>query len=183
MQGRVHDPGIAEAQHQIDVVHVGRGLTRHKRGMAVERDAGERDRRFVLRRGDDRIDVPGKRGPDRAADEGDGGAAALGAGGAEGERCRLRLRAVEHVQPVVRPIGIGDALDLAKRNVDAAGVSVPRDHGRVAHQDRIASVADATLACGLQADLRTDAGRITCRDRNDRFVAHVTSDRCSLPWQ
>ena len=67
MQRAVHDFVIAEAEHQIDVVRRKPRLARDEGGVAVERDAGERDRGLVLRGGDDRIDLALTRSVDRAA--------------------------------------------------------------------------------------------------------------------
>ena len=83
MQGAMRDPRVAEAQHHVDAALVGAGLPRDERRMAVELDAGLRDRGLVLRRGHHRIDVARHRGLDGGGAERDRGAAADGADDAE----------------------------------------------------------------------------------------------------
>ena len=75
VQGAVGDPRVAEAQHHVDAVLVGAGLPRDERRMAVERDAGLRDRGLVLRRRHHGIDLARDRGLDGGGAERDRGAA------------------------------------------------------------------------------------------------------------
>ena len=102
VQGAMGDPGVAEAQHHVDAALVGAGLPRHERRMAVEFDAGLRDRGLVLRRRHHRIDLARHRGLHGGGAERDRGAAADRADDAEAERRRFRLRAGQHVHCVER---------------------------------------------------------------------------------
>ena len=92
---------VIEAQHQIDVVLVGAGLARDEGRIAVERDAGERDRGLVLRGRNNGVDLACERGFDRCAGKGERGAPARRAGNAEVEGGRVRLRAGEHIEALV----------------------------------------------------------------------------------
>ena len=76
VQGAMRDPRVAEAQHHVDAALVGAGLPRDERRMAVELDAGLRDRGLVLRRGHHGIDLARHRGLDGGGAERDRGAAA-----------------------------------------------------------------------------------------------------------
>src|SRR5262249_31071627 len=114
VQRGVDDFHVAEAQHQVDVALVGAGRARDERRVAVELDAGERDRRLVLRRGDDRVHLARAREFDRPAGEGERGAAARGVAGTEVERGEVRLGAAEDVDAAVGPVGIGDVRDYAQ---------------------------------------------------------------------
>jgi len=173
VQRRVHDLHVGEAQHQVNVVLVGAGRARDEGGIAVERDAGERDRCLVLRRCHDRVHLARERELDRGAGEGERGAPARGAAGAEVERGEVRLRAAEHVDAVVGPVGIGGARDYAQLGRGGAGRGMAFKHAGVADHDRLAGVAHGGVERSLKTDLRSDARRITRGNGNSRFVAHA----------
>src|SRR5262249_238895 len=173
VQRRVHDLHVVEAQHQVNVVLVGAGGARDEGGIAVERDAGERDRRLVLRRCHDRVHLARERELDRRAGEGERGAAVRGAAGTEVERGEIRLGAAEHVDSVAGPVGIGGARDHAQVGRDAARRSMAFEHAGIADHDRIAGVAHGGIERSLEADLRSDARRIARGNGNSRFVAHA----------
>src|SRR5262249_15285614 len=173
VQRGVDDFHVAEAQHQVDVALVGAGRARDERRVAVELDAGKRDRRLVLRRGDDRVHLARAREFDRPAGEGERGAAARGAAGTEVERGEVRLRAAEHVDAAVGPVGIAGPCDYAQLGRDGAGGGMPFEQVGVADHDRIAGVAPRGVRRSLEAGLRCHARRIARGNGNSRFVAHA----------
>src|SRR5215813_13218953 len=173
VQRGVDDLHVVEAQQQVDVVLVGAGRARDERRIAVELDARERDRCLVLRRCNDRIHLARERELDRRAGEGERGAAARGGAGTEVERGEVRLRAAEHVDAVVGPVGIGGARDYAQLGGDGAGGGMPFKHAGVADHDRLAGVAHGGVKRSLETDLRSDARRIARGNGNSRFIAHA----------
>ena len=168
VQGRVRDFRVAEAQHHEDVVLGRSGLACHERGMAVERNAGHRDRGFVLRGRDHRGNLPGQRRFHRGAAERNRRAPGRGAG--RPERDGLRLRAIEHRQPGAGRTGILDPADRMQFGLDAASEGVPLEDGCVADQDRTAGRPHRRVERGLQADFRPNARGVAGRDCNHRFV-------------
>ena len=166
MQGAMGDPRVAEAQHHVDAALVGAGLPRDKRRMAVELDAGLRDRGFVLRRRHHGIDLVAHRGLHRGRAERNRGAAGDRRRDAEAERRGFGLRAGQDVDIGLEPAGLGMAL---------------QQRG-IAHDDRIASRAHGGIKRGLEADLRADAGRIAHRDRDFDLAAHLYSHGISEAW-
>ena len=168
VQGRMGNSGAAKAQHHEDVVFGRSGLARHERRMAVEWNAGERDRSFVLRGGDDGSDLPGEGGFHRGAAECERRSSGCGAHLAEGDA--LLLRAVQNGELISGFSGVFDVPDRMQVDPDSAGVGVRSQDLRIAHQDRAAGGPHRRVERGLQADLRPDARRVPGRDRNDRFV-------------
>ena len=75
MQRAMDDARVAEAQHEKHVVVVHAGLARHEGRVAVERDAGGRDRGLVVRRRHHGVDLAGARRRDRARGARERGAA------------------------------------------------------------------------------------------------------------
>src|SRR5712691_3990964 len=65
----------------------------------------------------------------------------------------------------------GCGRDHAQVGLDAAGLGVAFDHAAITDHDRIAGLAHRRIERGLEADLRSDAGRVARRDGDDRFVA------------
>ncbi len=175
MERGVHDLGRAEAQHQVDAVRIGAGLARHERRVAVERDAGARDRCLVLRRRHHRIGLAGERRLDRRAREGQRRDARRRGGAAEVEGRGFGLRTVEHIHRIAGPVRLADARNDAQLGRDSARCSMPCKKPRIADDHRMAGGAHRRIERSLQADLRPDAGRIAGRDRDDGFVRHGTS--------
>src|SRR5262249_23651963 len=101
------------------------------------------------------------------------GAAARRAASAKIERGHVRLRAAEHVDTVVGPVGIGGPRHHAQFGRDAAGGGLPFEHAGIADHERLAGVAHGGIERSLEADLRSDARRIARGDGNSRFVAHA----------
>ena len=61
---------------------------------------------------------------------------------------------------------------LADIGIDAAGLRVPADDRRIADHDRPADIAHRPIERGLHADLGSDAGDVTGRNRDDRPFRH-----------
>ena len=126
-------------------------------------NAGERDRGLVLRRGDHGIDLARERGLDRQRRKTRARRVRRRRGGAEVERGRIRLRAVEHVDassdqsasPILHDRADDGSMPQARRVA-----RVPR----IADHDRAAGLAHGRIERGLEADLRPDAGRVAGRD-------------------
>src|SRR5262245_21400167 len=109
----MRDPDVTEAQHQEDAILVGAGLARDERRIAVEPDAGERDRGLVLRRGYPGVYFPRQRRLDRCGCEGERGDAAHRAGSAEAEIRSLPLRTGQDVDPPRGGTRVAGALHYA----------------------------------------------------------------------
>ena len=173
VQRAVRDPHVAEAQHHVDAVLVGAGLPRDERRMAVELDAGLRDRGLVLRRGHHRIDLARHRGLDR--------------GGAERDRGAAADRADDAEAAAKRASGCGQASDVddlrsARTSMPARYLAWRSSKAGVADQDRLAGRAHGGIERGLERDLRPDAGRIADGNRDLDLAAHAHSHGISEAW-
>ena len=148
MQRGVDDAHVVEADHQIDVVDRRAGFARDERGIAVEGDAGGRDRAFGLRRRHHRLHLAGERGFDRAAGAGERGAAVSGVDLAEYHRRVGAVAGVEQVDRAVRPVGIagfGDRRAAAARDRPLSH-AVPPPPGRPPASGRQSAVTRASSA-------------------------------------
>ena len=166
MQRAMRDALVAEAQHHVDAAFVRPGLPRDERRMAVEFDAGLRDRGFVLRRRHHGIDVAVHRHLHRGRAKRNRRAACDRRGDAETERSGFGLRA-------------GQDLDIG---LEPAGLGVALQQRGIAHDHRIASRAHGGIKRGLETDLRADAGRIAHGDRDFDPAAHLYSHGISEAW-
>src|SRR5262245_2939890 len=169
----VHDLHAAEAEHQVGVGLIAAGRARDKRRIAVELDAGARDRGLVLRHGDHGIRVAAERGIDRDPRKSERGASTRRAGRAEMKRRSLRLGAGEDMQAIVRPVRVRDPLDHTDGGRHPARLGVTRDHARIADHDRMAHLANRRVERGLEADLRPDTGGVAGSDGDFRLIAHA----------
>ncbi len=131
----MHDLQMIEAEHQEDVVLLSSGLARDERGIAVERDAGARDRGFVLRRRNNAIHLVREGGLDRRGGKRERGLATRRANGAELEPGQTRLRAVDHIDALCGPVDILDPRDHTQVDRDAAGGGMALQYACIADQD------------------------------------------------
>ena len=154
MQRHVHHAVVVEAQHQVDVARVDAGLARHERRVAVERDAGERDRLLGLRRRHHRLDLARQRRLDGAAGGVERGAAIGGIDAAEPERDVVAARRCEHGHRAVGPRGLRDLAHHLELGVEPAGAGMQLDRRRIADQQRPADLPHA----GSRAALRLTSG-------------------------
>jgi hypothetical protein len=166
VQRGVHDAGVAEAKHQKHVVLVGAGLACDEARIAVKLYARRSNRRLILRRGNDSIDLTGERrahGPARARQR---RASKRRAVLAEHEVLDLRHRHVEHREPRRgRVLGVADWNELSG---DVGRLRVAGAHARSTEDDRPANGLHRRVKRGRQTDFRADAGRISGRDGNTR---------------
>ena len=125
-----------------------------------------------MRRRDNGVDFAREGSLDRGTGKGERGSSARGRGGAEVESGQILLRAIEHVEAIVRPIRIPDPSDRTDAGLEAAGPRVPLDHAKIADHDRAADIAHDGIECGPETDLRPDTRRVARGDGNFRFVAH-----------
>src|SRR5262249_21982296 len=129
-------------------------------------------RRFVLRRGNDGIDFARERKLDGGSRECERRAAGRRGGSAEIERSEIALRAVQHVDCVLRPVRVCAARDDVKCGGDSAKLRRTLEQGGIANDQRTAGGATRRVKRCFEADLRPDAGGVAGGDGDNSFVAH-----------
>ena len=139
MEGAVDDARRAEAQHEKHVVRRKPGLARHERRITIERDARERDRRLVLRRRHDSVNVAGERRPDRRACARQRCLAGRRADAAERKVGEVRPPTGQHVDHAARPVSLRHAIDQPPLMGNLARLRLPIDDVRIADHNGAAN--------------------------------------------
>ena len=171
MQRGMRDLDAAEAQHHEHVVLVGAGLARHERRMAVELDAGLRDRGLVLRRATTASTSPASAAFTAAPTKAIEARPAIGLVAPKSSFAASGCLQSSTLSLPPEKSASAMRLDHSEIGGNAAGLGVTRDHARIAHQNRIAGCAHGGIERGLEADLRPDAGGVAGGDGDFRFVA------------
>ena len=148
----MRDAHVVEADHQIDVVDRRAGLARDEGRIAVEGDAGGRDRAFGLRRRHHGVDLAGKRGLDRAPRAGERGAAVSGVDLAEFTGVLVpSLASSRLTAPSDQSASPALAMTCRLRR-QAGGLRMQLHRRRIAHQQRPAQrLSHARSSAALSA--------------------------------
>jgi hypothetical protein len=164
----MHDLDRVEAQHQVDVARIEACLARDEGRIAVDFDAGERNRGLVLWRGDDGIDFAGARRLNRLAGGEQRRAAARRAGAAEADVAQLLAWTGDERDCVFAMVDVLETLDHPDRRIDPARLRMARYDCRLSEQNGPAQRSDTGVERGLHADLGADPGGVSRRNGNDR---------------
>ena len=169
---------LLKTKHKIDVARIETRLPRYERGIAVELDTGERDRRLILRRGHDSIQLAGKGRLNGRTGRRQRRSTTCGTCATEADIGHFGTWAGKQRYGGIGRCRIADPFDQADIRVDSAGFRVAGNHGRVAEENRPAQGADARVECGFQTDFGANAGGITGGDGNNwaRAVRHEVAE-------